>query len=88
LGKLIYLSHKILIMWVKVDERGRLYIPKSLRGKIGKEAYLVEVEDGILVIPKPEDPIKELEEIGKAIPDKPIDEIKKDILKQAMEELE
>jgi bifunctional DNA-binding transcriptional regulator/antitoxin component of YhaV-PrlF toxin-antitoxin module len=89
LGRLIYLSPKHSIMWAKVDARGRLYIPRSLRSKISKEVYLVEVKDGILVIPKPEDPIKELEEIGRAIPpDKPVDEIKKDILKQAMEELE
>ncbi len=87
-GKIYIFFPQFLIMWVKVDERGRLYIPKSLRGKIGREAYLVEVGDGILIIPKPKDPIKELEKIGKKIPDKTIEEIRKDIVKQAMEELE
>ena len=46
------------------------------------------MDDGIIVIPKPKDPVKELEEIGKSLPDKPIEELKREILKQAMEELE
>ncbi len=45
------------------------------------------MDDGIIVIPKPKDPVKELEEIGKSLPDKPIEELKKEILKQAMKEL-
>ncbi|RLI78951.1 AbrB family transcriptional regulator [Archaeoglobales archaeon] len=74
-------------MKAKVDKKGRLYIPKQMRNKIGEEVYLVETKDGLMLIPKPEDPLKMLEEIGKALPDKSIDEIKKDILEQAKEEL-
>lgn len=76
------------IMLAKIDAKGRLYIPKKLRKKLGSEVYLVEMEEKIIVIPKPDDPLKELEEIGKSLPDKSIEELRKEILKQAMEEIE
>jgi len=75
-------------MMARIDSKGRLYIPRKMREKLGSEVYLVEIHDGIVVIPKPEDPVKELEEIGKSLPDKPIGELKMEIIKQAMEELE
>ena len=74
-------------MLARIDSRGRLYIPKKMREKLGNEVYLIEMDNGIIIIPKPKDPVEELEEIGKSLPDKPIEELKKEILKQAMEEL-
>lgn len=71
----------------KVDSRGRLYIPKSMRSKVGDEVYLVETPNGILIIPKPRDPMKELEELGKSLPDVSPEKLKREILKQALEEL-
>ncbi|ASJ11907.1 AbrB/MazE/SpoVT family DNA-binding domain-containing protein [Thermococcus thioreducens] len=70
-------------MLAKVDPKGRLYLPKELRKNLPKEVYLVRVDDGILIVPKPEDPLKELEELGKNLPDIPIEEIKVEILKEA-----
>ncbi len=75
-------------MWVKVDDRGRIYLPKPVREKIGKEVFVVEVRDGILLIPKPSDPVKELENIGKFLPDKSIKELRKEIETAAEEEIE
>ena len=74
-------------MTSKIDSKGRVYIPKSMRKKLTKDVYLVETPEGILIIPKPKDPIKELEQIGKKLPEKSIEELKKDIIKQALEEL-
>jgi len=74
-------------MWVKVDDRGRLYLPRQVREKIGKEVFVIEVKDGVLLIPKPSDPVGELEEIGKGLPDKLVKELRKEIEEAAMEEL-
>ncbi|CAD5243669.1 AbrB family transcriptional regulator [Thermococcus camini] len=70
-------------MLAKVDPKGRLYLPKELRKNLPKEVYLVRVDAGILIVPKPEDPLKELEELGKNLPDIPIEEIRVEILKEA-----
>ncbi|WP_225807093.1 AbrB/MazE/SpoVT family DNA-binding domain-containing protein [Thermococcus bergensis] len=72
----------------KIDSKGRVYIPKSMRKRIHGEVYLVETPEGILIIPKPENPIEELEKIGKSLPEKSIEELKREILKQALEELQ
>ncbi len=74
-------------MWVKVDDRGRLYLPRRVREKIGKEVFVVEVKDGVLLIPKPSDPVREFEEIGKGFPDKLVKELRKEIEEAAVEEL-
>ncbi|NJE30631.1 AbrB family transcriptional regulator [Thermococcus sp. 18S1] len=70
-------------MLAKVDSKGRLYIPKELRKSLSQEVYLVRVEDGILIIPKPDDPIKELEELGKKLPNLTLEELKREIIKEA-----
>ncbi|MDK2781764.1 MAG: hypothetical protein PWR13_792 [Archaeoglobi archaeon] len=75
-------------MWAKVDDRGRVCIPKPLREKIGKEVFVVETREGILLIPKPQDPVKELEEIGKQLPEKSVKELRREIESAAMEEIE
>jgi len=70
-------------MLARVDSRGSLYLPKELRENLPREVYLVRVDDGILIVPKPDDPVKELEELGKGLPDVPIEELRREILKEA-----
>ncbi len=74
-------------MLARIDSKGRLYIPKKMREKLGSEVYLVEMRDRIIIIPKPKDPLKELEEIGRSLPEKSVEELKKEILRQAVEEM-
>ena len=74
-------------MWAKVDDRVRLYLPKPIRERIGREVFVVEVKDGVLLIPKPSDPAKELEEVGRKLPDKSVRELRKEIEEAATEEL-
>ena len=65
-------------MLVRVDDKGRIYLPKEIREKAGsKEFYLVELPTGIMLIPKLEDPIKALEEEGKKLPDVSVKELKR-----------
>ena len=63
-------------------------LPKPMREKVGKEVFIVEVKDGVLLIPKPADPVKELEKIGKPLPDKSVKELRKEIESVAEEEIE
>jgi len=87
--KLIYLSHLTTNsgkMLSKVDEKGRLYLGRGLRERLGKEVYVVEIDGGILIVPKPKDPVKALEMLGATLPDKPIRELRKEIAEKAEEE--
>lgn len=44
------------------DERGRITIPKELRERFGERYRLVELRDGIKLLPQPEDPVRTLRE--------------------------
>lgn len=77
----------VVKMMLKCDERGRIYLPKHIREKLGEEFYLVETKEGIHLIPIPANPVEDLERIGKSLPKKSVKELKEDILKQAVEEL-
>ena len=73
-------------MLSKVDEKGRLYLGKRWGKRLGKEVLIVELKSGILLIPKPEDPVKSLEALGASLPDLPIKELKKDIAEEVAKE--
>ena len=75
-------------MLTQIDSKGRLYIPKAIRKNLPKEVYLVKLNEGILIVPKPENPLKELEELGRKLPDKSIRELRKEILEEATKEAE
>lgn len=72
---------------VKVDKKGRIYLPKDLREKFNvTEFYAVDVPEGILLIPL-RDPIKVLEEEGKKLPNSPLNKLRKEALKEAEKEI-
>ena len=48
-------------MITKCDKKGRVYIPKKLQNKLTKEMFLVEINEGLLLIPIPENAVKESE---------------------------
>ncbi len=74
-------------MIVKCDAKGRVYIPKKMQEKLTKEAFAVETPDGILLIPISDDPVAELEQLGKKLPQLTLKGLKEEILKQAQEEM-
>jgi hypothetical protein len=73
-------------MLSKVDEKGRLYLGKKRGKQLGKEVFIVELKSGILLIPKPEDPVKSLETLGASLPDVPMKELRKEIAEEAAKE--
>jgi DNA-binding transcriptional regulator/RsmH inhibitor MraZ len=73
-------------MIAKCDAKGRLYIPKKLQSKIASEMYIIELKEGLLLVPVPDDPIKALGHIGQSLPDKSNAEFKAIIEQAALEE--
>ena len=49
---------------ITTDERGRITIPKEVRERFGERYRLVELEDGIKLMPVPEDPLEALRNAG------------------------
>jgi bifunctional DNA-binding transcriptional regulator/antitoxin component of YhaV-PrlF toxin-antitoxin module len=43
-----------------LDDRGRLTLPKEIRERFGDHYYIVELHDGIKLIPVAEDPLDAL----------------------------
>ena len=43
-----------------VDDRGRLTLPKEVRRRFGDRYYVVELHDGVKLIPLEEDPLSAL----------------------------
>ncbi|QLD90733.1 AbrB/MazE/SpoVT family DNA-binding domain-containing protein [Natronomonas salina] len=46
----------------KLDDRGRLTLPKELRERHGDRYHIVELHDGIKLVPVAEDPLEALRE--------------------------
>jgi bifunctional DNA-binding transcriptional regulator/antitoxin component of YhaV-PrlF toxin-antitoxin module len=55
---------------VTLDDRGRLTLPKNLREQYGDRYRIVEIHDGMKLIPVADDPLQalrdEFEEVDKA----------------------
>ncbi len=50
-----------------MDERGRITIGTKRVSKYGKRFFVVDLPDEIVLVPRPEDPIKAMQEWGKKI---------------------
>jgi bifunctional DNA-binding transcriptional regulator/antitoxin component of YhaV-PrlF toxin-antitoxin module len=47
---------------VTLDDRGRLTLPKEVRERYGDHYYIVQIHDGIKLIPVADDPLDTLRE--------------------------
>ena len=61
-------------MTSKIDSKGRVYIPKSMRKKLTRDVYLVKRN---INNPKAQRPYKRTEANWKKLPEKSIEELKK-----------
>ena len=72
---------------VDVDSRGRVYIPKHLREKHGEKYRIIELKNGIKLIPLEKDPIKGLEKATQELKNASFEELEKTIDEEAQEEV-
>ena len=49
---------------IETDSRGRVTIPKPIRERFGERYRLVELDDGVKLVPIPEDPVAALRDAG------------------------
>ena len=45
---------------IETDSRGRVTIPKAIRERFGERYRLVELDDGVKLVPIPDDPVAAL----------------------------
>lgn len=69
------------------DNRGRIYLGKKVREKYGERFILLEDKGKLILVPVSKEPLKDLRELGKQLPDKSLKALREDILKEAKEEL-
>ena len=72
---------------VKMDKSGRIHIPTSFKHDLGPKFIISRLGDKIILTSMPIDPIKDLEDIGKSIPDKALKDLRKEILEEAYNDL-
>lgn len=69
-----------------VDSHGRIYLPKDLREKYGREFRIIELEHEIRLIPVAEDPVEDLRQRTSKLQDS--DKSVKELKEEARKELE
>lgn len=70
-----------------MDKQGRLYIPKRIKRPLESRFFVVKVDSKLILIPVPKNPAKDLEELGKGLPKKTVEEMKKEIQMEMAKEL-
>lgn len=73
-------------MATEVDAQGRLYLPKGTRNRYGERFRLVELRDGIKLIPLGDDPVDELTEALGDLADVPIEEVREEAQARARDD--
>lgn len=70
---------------VSLDSRGRLTLPKELRERYGDRYHIVELPDGIKLVPVADDPLDALREEFADV-DKSADELREGAREAALNE--
>lgn len=68
-----------------LDDRGRLTLPKELRDRYGDHYHIVELHDGIKLIPVASDPLEALRDEFEDV-DASSDELREDARNGALDE--
>ena len=70
----------------RCDSKGRIYLRERIRERYGETFFIVESPEGLLLKPKPKDPVQDLREMGKSLRGKSFRELKRMVAEQALED--
>lgn len=70
---------------VELDDRGRLTLPKEIRERHGDRYHVVELHDGVKLIPIAEDPLDALRDEFADV-EKSADELREEARESALDE--
>jgi len=70
---------------VTLDDRGRLTLPKEIRERYGDRYHLVELADGIKLVPVEDDPLTALRDEFSEV-EKSAEELRRDARETALDE--
>lgn len=70
------LSQHVGAMASTVDDQGRLYLPKETRERYGDRFRIVELDDGIKLVPVDEDPVEGLQRAMPGIQDASLSDLR------------
>lgn len=70
---------------VSLDDRGRLTLPKEVRERYGERYHIVQLRDGIKLVPIADDPLEALREEFADV-ERTADELREEAREAALEE--
>ena len=70
---------------ITLDDRGRLTLPKEMRERYGDHYHIVQIHDGIKLIPVAEDPLDALRDEFAGV-EKTADELRNEAREAALDE--
>ncbi|TYL36123.1 hypothetical protein CV102_24130 [Natronococcus pandeyae] len=70
---------------VSLDDRGRLTLPKEVRERYGERYHIVQLHDGIKLVPVADDPLGALRDEFADV-DKSADKLREDAREAALDE--
>lgn len=70
---------------VSLDDRGRLTLPKEVRERYGERYHIVQLHDGIKLVPIADDPLDALRDEFADV-DKSVDGLREDAREAALDE--
>lgn len=75
------------MMETTCDKKGRIHLREAIRARYGEKFVVVQMPDELVLRPVPKDPVRDLEEIGRALKGRSVEELKELIDEQARREV-
>jgi len=69
------------------DKKGRIRLSQAIRSKYGEEFIVVEMPGELVLLPVPDDPVNDLQEIGRSLRGLSVEDLKRRIDEEAQREV-